>query len=149
MRVFKLKYGQEVLVDEEDVPFISQFDWKISKNGYVYATVYMHRLIARTAQGLHTDHIDRNRTNNCKSNLRSVTCAENQKNRGPRTKQSKRKISGRGTPVSSKFQGVSRSGKRWRATLYTNKRHIHVGCFGTEEEANAARLRVAAQSNSS
>jgi hypothetical protein len=41
----------------------------------------MHRLINNTPDGLETDHINRNRLDNRRKNLKSVTYQENQFNR--------------------------------------------------------------------
>lgn len=43
-------------------------------------SIYMHKLILNTPQKLQTDHIDRNKLNNQRNNLRTSTPAENQHN---------------------------------------------------------------------
>lgn len=39
---------------------------------------------------------------------------------------------------SSKFIGVTKAGNRWEAFIHVNKRKIHLGSFGTQEQASKA-----------
>lgn len=71
----KLK-GGEVVLDAEDVPKISGDGWYIAKNGYAYSNhkkQTMHRLIMNAKNGDVIDHINRNRLDNRKCNLRIAT----------------------------------------------------------------------------
>ena len=71
--------GHTVLVDQLDYFKVSQYKWHINDNGYAVwrgirdgkkLTVRMHRLIMDTPDGMDTDHINRNRLDNRRSNLR-------------------------------------------------------------------------------
>ena len=79
-----------VLVDNEDEDLFNQYKWHINDNGYVVwhgkidgkkQTVRLHRLIAKPKKGLVVDHINRNKLDNRRSNLRCVTQAINCRNR--------------------------------------------------------------------
>jgi HNH endonuclease/AP2 domain len=80
------------------------------------------------------DHIDRNRLNNCISNLREATYSENNKNQ---TKQANR---------SSRYVGVwwNKPNQKWNAGIGANGKYAYLGSFTSEEEAalayNAAAL---------
>jgi hypothetical protein len=85
---------RECLVDpdvlEEIVPLHS---WHMNNSGYVKAsinlkkeggscsTIFLHRLILPCDPGLNVDHIDRDKLNNLRSNLRIATNAQNSYNR--------------------------------------------------------------------
>jgi len=77
--------NQDVLIDDEDFDKVSQYNWYIAKHGYVRMTnrskTYLHHLIIGKKSGLVVDHIDRNKLNNKKENLRHVTRAQNNANR--------------------------------------------------------------------
>lgn len=72
------------------------------------------------------DHIDGNKSNNHYSNLREATYKQNSYNCSPKSH-------------SSKYKGVwkSKSGK-YRASLYSDYKRIHLGYFNTQEEAALA-----------
>ncbi len=88
----------------------------------------MHRVINQTPIGLVTDHINKNRLDNRKINLRTLTQQINLRNRG------KFKNS------TSKFTGVSldTNSKLWRARICINYQDISIGYFKTEIEAHRA-----------
>ncbi|MGC4375766.1 HNH endonuclease [Fictibacillus sp. Mic-4] len=46
-------------------------------------------------------------------------------------------------PLSSKYKGVSKKGKRWQAGIYQYGKRIHIGNFATEMEAARAYNRKA------
>ncbi len=71
------------------------------------------------------DHIDGNGGNNIFSNLREATRAENSRNRR------------KGINNTSTYKGVYWDGKKrkWRATIYLNKKHIHIGHFDRSIDA--------------
>lgn len=96
MKKIPLTKGQVALVDDEDYEMVSRYKWytqDINKTLYAQrmivtkgtgkrVTMFMHRLIMNTPQGMDTDHIDRNGLNNQKSNLRICTRTQNLLNRG-------------------------------------------------------------------
>lgn len=81
-------------IDDSDYELVSQYKWFLIK-GYAvtqkylgggrknakYKTIQMHKLINDTPDGLETDHINRDKLDNRRSNLRSVTKSENMLNR--------------------------------------------------------------------
>lgn len=77
---------QVALVDEEDYERVASFgEWYKSDTGYAIrryknSTLRMHRLVNDTPKGVHTDHINHDRLDNRKSNLRTVSEAMNAQN---------------------------------------------------------------------
>jgi hypothetical protein len=89
--------------------------------------VYLHRAVLGLVpgDGLEGDHIDRNKLDCRRSNLRIVTHAQNQQNLSPRSN------------GSSRYRGVSwdrRSG-RWYAYGHANGKMVNLGLFADELEA--------------
>ena len=98
MKQIFLTKGFIALVDDDDYNHLSQWKWHVS-NGYAVRTrhfkdlngkwckqtIFMHRVIMNTPKGMYTDHVDQNKLNNCKPNLRFCTISENNRNRKPQT----------------------------------------------------------------
>lgn len=133
MKKIYLSKGKFALVDDEDYDFLIQWKWHISQSGYAVRTdnrlkktTMMHREVNKTLKNLETDHIDGNKINNQKNNLRSALKVQNQGNRKPQ----------KGT---SKFKGVcwNKENKNWRAGIRVNKKSKCLGSF--KNEADAAR----------
>lgn len=145
MKEIPLTRGLVAFVDDEDYGNISKYKWFSGKDGYAIRqvnypgepsqTVIMHRAILGLERGnpVNVDHIDGNRINNCRSNLRKCTRAENSKNR-------RAQINNK-----SGFKGVSwnSSSLRWRAQIGHNGKKIYLGQFEDPEEAYAAYCRAA------
>lgn len=77
--------GKYTIVDDEDVIRVASIKWHLSDTGYAVnrsngKTTRMHRVINNTPNGLYTDHKNHDRLDNRKSNLRTVTQAENMSN---------------------------------------------------------------------
>jgi len=95
IRVIKLVNGGEAIVEERDYERLSKHRWFRSSQGYAYRqgwtgrqnnngthwTVWMHRYINCTPAHLFTDHINGNKLDNRRSNLRTVNKAQNSTNR--------------------------------------------------------------------
>lgn len=80
-----------MLVDEADLPLVSDYAWsKNVEDGYARAYVrgskphawaFLHILLMRPEGGLTVDHINRDRLDNRRANLRNVTQAVNNENK--------------------------------------------------------------------
>ncbi len=90
MKEIPLTQGKVALVDDEDYEYLTQ--WKWCYNRYAVRCIgpknhrqriAMHQVILNPPEGLETDHIDRNKLNNQRSNLRAVTRSENMQNKAP------------------------------------------------------------------
>lgn len=93
MRQILLVQGKCALVDNNDYEWLNQWVWRY-ENGYAtrteikrlvngeykQKTIWMHRIINNTPDGLFTDHINGNRSDNRRENLRTCTIAENTRN---------------------------------------------------------------------
>jgi len=131
--------GMECIFDADDFDRLKTYRWRYVSNregGYAGAEIYgettkrifMHRFIVNCPDGYVVDHINGNRLDNRKSNLRIVTRRQNGKNRG---------INSNNT---SGYKGVtfdSRSNK-YRASIMSDYKIIHLGTFQTAEEAAEA-----------
>src|SRR5690606_29717188 len=76
-----LTRGKVALVDDEDFEWLSQYSWYLS-NEYPASRVegkftYMHRLITGAGKGEVVDHINDNKYDNTRSNLRITTNQNN------------------------------------------------------------------------
>jgi len=138
-RLIHLSQGQSAVVDDADFDWLSRRKWTAQKTDYgFYAMrrdkgrlVLMHRLICNTPDGLVTDHIDGNRLNNQRHNLRIATQQQNLMNR-------RGKRGGTST-----YKGVwldrNQSGlKRWRAGIRLNGKIKYLGRFYSEADAGLA-----------
>lgn len=127
---FEVRLPAGALVDDEDFPLVAGISWCIGTLGYVQSSRgYMHRLLMRAQPGQIVDHINGDRKDNRRGNLRFVTCAENNANR--------RVL---GTKSRSGFRGVSWCAQtgRWKATVKIGYRQHWVGRFTDPAEAHRA-----------
>lgn len=122
----QLTQGKIALVDDEDFERLNQYKWCFSgqyaQRKVLRKTILMHRVILECPQ---VDHIDGNRLNNQRSNLRACNHAQNQMNR--------EKSKG----LSSVYKGVSwhKQVEKWRARIQTNQGCLYLGLFESEIEA--------------
>jgi len=128
-------------VDVEDYEELNKYSWFLSR-GYAMRsawlketkslkTVSMHATINNTPKGLLTDHINRDKLDNRRCNLRTVTASQNGLNR---------KLN---VDNNSGYTGVyfeARSG-RWCARIKANKVQKHLGTFDTLTEAVVCRMK--------
>lgn len=133
MKIIKLSKGMETIVDDEMFDYLNQWKWHLSCKGYASRgvrkpykhAIFMHRLINETPKEFQTDHINNNKLDNRKCNLRTVTNTQNHHNM-PLQKNNK-----------SGFAGVSWSNerKKWVATIWHNNKPINLGRYLLIEEA--------------
>jgi hypothetical protein len=132
-----LTQGQNAIVDDKDFEYLNQWKWQYS-DGYASRsetrfgmgkkTIYMHRVILDTPPGMQTDHIDGNKLNNQRVNLRVCSIAENGRNR----KLQKNNTSG--------FSGVhyAKKAEKWQATIRVNGKVVYLKTYNTAKEAALA-----------
>lgn len=132
-------------VDDEDYESLSRYTWHASPR-YVTNTrkvsgktrsVLMHRMVMGLSSGGEIDHINGDRFDNRKENLRICSKSQNNMNRGL-----SRKVK------SSQYKGVSRhvypSGYHaWFATVTKNRKVVYHKIFHLELDAAKAYDRVA------
>ncbi|NLZ07588.1 MAG: hypothetical protein GXY19_20650 [Phycisphaerae bacterium] len=132
VRLIPLSGGGYALVDGADYEWLNQYHWRLV-NGYPCRldgrrAVLMHREIMEAPPDKVVDHIDGNRCNACRSNLRICTRNENRFN------QRKRRTG------LSRFKGVTfnKRMRKWAAHYRLNGRLHHLGYFDDEVEAARA-----------
>lgn len=131
--------GKEILIDKSDCDRIKQYVWYI-RNGYAAAhingkTYYLHRIIMNAAPHDEIDHVNHNKLDDRRLNLRACTHGENAANR--------MKSSGQ----SSRFKGVvwDKWAGKYKAEIELNQKLHHLGRFDNEIDAAKAYNRAAIQ----
>jgi hypothetical protein len=140
MKLIPLTQGYSAKVDKADYEFLAQWKWQYHPKGYAYRRqhvrlaknkytgkfVLMHRVLC--PNGITTDHINRDKLDNRKANLRQATRSQNQVNRGLQSNNT------------SGYKGVHYDKLRniWRARVVVDRKGINLGDFKTPEEAAQA-----------
>ena len=131
---------REMLCDIDDWERLRTYCWSLGLNGYAVtntrngdtAKTTFHANIMDCPKGYMRDHINRNRLDNRKINLRVASPTTSARNTG----KSKSSTTG--------YKGVtvSRNRKKFIAQITVNHKNIYLGRFDTAEEAYEARLRA-------
>ncbi len=145
MKQIPLSRGGFTIVDDEDFKELGQYKWRTdTKSSYVVRNVraggrvpriYMHKLILNPPENLFTDHINHDKLDNRRGNLRVCTTSQNGANRLKQSKVS-----------SSRFKGVTwhKRDRVWQAVLKHKGKNIFLGYFDNEVEA-ASKYNLAAR----
>jgi hypothetical protein len=136
MMEIALRYGGVAVIDDADYPLIADRRWHRSPDGYAMAGawspterrmryVLMHRVILGLPDGVDTDHRDRDRLNNRRSNLRPCNDSQNHANKPKKP------------GCTSRFKGVTwhRRCRKWQAVVGSVQ---YLGLFQNEEDAARA-----------
>ena len=131
--------GKFAKVDDEDYDTVCTHKWYVSVYGYPTTGIYtpgqkvwtkqltLHHFLMGKQKGMFVDHIDGDKTNALRSNMRWATPAQSAKNTGNST---------------GKYKGVCfRRGSRinpWKAEIMTDWVKTHIGVFPTEHLAALA-----------
>ena len=142
MRTIPLTRGKIAIVDNKDYAFLAQRSWCCGADGYVKSeeslgskdgkrkrrTLLMHREIIRPKIGYEVDHINKDKLDNRRRNLRIATRSQNCMNR--------ESFSG----ASSRYKGVSwhRTSQKWAARIKKDGKTKWLGTFKSERAAARA-----------
>ena len=125
----QLNKGIITIVDDEDFEYLNQWKWYLLKsktNYYAIRTskpenklIQLHRVVIQAKQGEIVDHVNGDKLDNRKINLRICTKAQNNQNR----KTSKLNKSG--------YNGVSWCirNKKWVTQIQYENKKIHIGYY--------------------
>lgn len=119
----------KVLIDTEDINKLKLHSWRINDKGYIISDinrkkVRIHNFILNRDTSnpkIVCDHVNRNKLDNRKCNLRIVSQKENNKNR-----------------ISKKGKYYTKKKNKWFAYYLVNRRMHSLGYHNTEEEARNA-----------
>lgn len=137
-----LTQSKSVKVDDEDYEFLNQFKWHTTSRGYaarrvhypssyksqVNMTFLMHRILTFAIDGIQVDHINGDKLDNRKENLRLCNNSQNHMNKGVQSNST------------TGYKGVSfeKSIGRYRAYCNFNGKRYNLKTFKTPEEAAQA-----------
>jgi hypothetical protein len=119
------------IIDKEDYEHVKGYRWYKHISGYAYNSstkTFLHQHIAQLMGIKNTDHINRDRSDNRKTNLREATLFENARNKGVR-KNSK-----------SGYTGVNwiTNESKYRAYINVSDKKIPLGGFDNPVDAAKA-----------
>lgn len=143
MKTIPLTRGLVAIVDDDDYESLSRLKWCAcgrAQNEYAVRAItckgvknlsriqFMHRAIMNPPLDMQVDHINGNKLDNRRTNLRLCTPAENSRNQA----RPKNNTSG--------FKGVSwnRREQKWKAVIGVGGKRIGGGSYHTKEEAARA-----------
>lgn len=147
MKEIPLTKGAITLVDEEDYDYLIQWKWRLHSNGYAVRSiflgrvnekpkiglVYMHRALINPPGAFQVDHINGDKLDNRRFNLRSVTPSQNCMNRRKRIDNTSGVI---GVRWNKRLKG-------WESYIKLNGKNIYLGVSYQKE--NAIHIRKEAE----
>jgi hypothetical protein len=140
VRTIPLGHGLYAYVDADDHEWLSRWTWHAFDDGYParyekHKKIYMHRQILPPPKGKMVDHIDGNRANNCRANLRICRRCENMRNNRAHR------------DSSSRYKGVSfvKARDKYAARIWFEGEDNWLGWYEDEMEAARAYDRAAVE----
>jgi hypothetical protein len=130
MKEIQLNNGKAAIVDDDDFEWLNQFKWQVYSDGYVRArgNLLMHRLIMKSPCGAGTDHINHNKLDNRRCNLRICNQSLNMAN-----------------SIDHGYKGVrwDKHAGKWRVTIGYNYKRFHLGLFTDRDKAKEVYDKMA------
>lgn len=123
--------GRSFIFSKSDYETVTRKKWSISPFGYVLSsedgkTIRLTTYLLRPGKGMIVDHINGDRLDNRRKNLRVASIADNNRNSGIQ----KNNRSG--------FKGVSLKQGKYEACVYADGKGIYLGRFSNPEDAARA-----------
>lgn len=137
MREIPLTKGKVAIVDDEDYVRLAKYKWHLFSRGYAargiwengkVKAIYMHREILNVESGFVTDHINGDKLDNRRQNLRICSQLENTRNRKKRG------------DCKLQFKGISKNNgsQNFSSNIKIKGERISLGSFKTQLEAAKA-----------
>jgi len=133
--VYNRKDNREMFFDADDFDKVNQYTWFIGDTGYARTNITqstgkrtlkkVHRLLMNAPKDKQVDHINGDRLDNRKVNLRIVSNEINSHNR-----------------QFAKGYYWNKRDRKWSAYIKVNKKNIYLGRYNTEAEARSAYLKA-------
>ena len=129
--IIQLTQGKSMLIDDRDAHLFAAkwyFNGGYAKHCVSYGKIlYAHRVIMGASPEQDVDHINRDKLDNRRANLRFATASQGNANR----------VNARNT---SGYRGVRwhKGNGRWFAAICVNRKHIHIGAFRDPRRAALA-----------
>lgn len=126
--------GKSFIFDKQDYPIVKNYNWTVEKLGYVRTNVKnknvrLHRLIMRPSKGKVIDHINGDRADCRRSNMRITNNQNNIFNQRLRSTNT------------SGYKGVFLDKRRntYYSSITCNGKTCHIGTFRTDQIIEAAK----------
>lgn len=141
--------NKEILLDDEDYKYLSNFKWKVIKKGNDYYAVikkmkgkgrrttqiYLHEFLIELDNQDCIGFKNKNTLDNRRENLFGVS-------KGYNLARTRKRQTIRGKKVSSIYKGVTRRNKKgkimWEVRIAKNKKTYFVGSYKTQRQAGLA-----------
>ena len=127
-----MENGASFIFSPEDIELVKNHSWSLAR-GYVRTTIegrtrYLHRLVLGVSDEVEVDHLNLNRLDNRRSNLRPASHSENQMNRRAH----------RGNKCG--FKGVCENPRTGKFFAYINAKgeRTYLGSYETSVQASIA-----------
>jgi hypothetical protein len=142
MKQIQLTHGFVALVDDDDFERVNAHKWSVMNHGAAQARigkdrVQMHRFILQVEPGVLVDHINHNRLDNRRCNLRPATHTENRANCIPKAGRQFKGVRDCHSISRGVYQTRPRM-KRFRAVIRFEGKTYDLGGFPTAEMAAKA-----------
>ena len=123
----------EIIIDDDDFDLVSKLKWSLHTSGYVRGYVnkkpiYLHHLVlGKPKEGFEVDHINFNKRDNRKANLRFLTIKENREH--------KRRY-GRSKWRADGLKWAYKKRSLFQSTVTVNGKTLYLGTFANPYQAS-------------
>lgn len=138
MKRIELTRGKFATVDDADFELFGGYSWQCTKHGYARRRIsdevfsYLHREVMGAESSDVVDHINRDKLDNRKENLRFCTRGENSKNANRKPGA----VGLCGVYINNPGGKTGKGVKKFAARIRVNRKRVWLGRFETVEEAH-------------